>query len=57
MMTIDDYVLGADIDVAKAVSALRFWTTDVHEFLAFLANVRSYNAVAAPDVKVRREEM
>lgn len=52
MMTIDDYVLGADIDVAKAVSALRFWITDVHEFLAFLANVRSYNAVAAPDAKV-----
>jgi len=52
MMAIDDYVMGVDVDVAKAVSALRFWITDVHEFLDFLAEVRTYNTNAPQDRKV-----
>jgi len=52
MMTIDDYVMGANVDIAKAVNALRFWITDVHEFLAFLAEVRSYNAAVPQNGKV-----
>ena len=47
MMAIDDYVMGADIDLAKAVVALGFWITDVQEFLDFLKDVRSFNAAAS----------
>jgi erythromycin esterase len=49
MMAVDDYVMGDNVDIAKAVTALRFWITDVYEFLTFLSEVRTYNAsVAVP---------
>jgi erythromycin esterase len=44
MLAIDDYVMGGDIDILKSVAAIGFWTTDVHEFLRVLAEIRSYNA-------------
>ena len=44
MLAIEDYVMGVDVDVAKSVAALRFWTTDIQENLAFLAEVRAHNA-------------
>ncbi|HEY0476981.1 MAG TPA: erythromycin esterase family protein [Kofleriaceae bacterium] len=53
MMAIDDYVMGADVDIAKAVVALRFWVTDIQEFLAFLADIRTYNASRPPADKIR----
>jgi erythromycin esterase len=46
MLAIDDYVMGGDIDISKSVTAIGFWTTDVHEFLNFLAEIRTYNAAA-----------
>lgn len=52
MLTVDDYVMGENVDIAGAVAGLRFWITDVHEFLAFLAEVRNYNSARAPDQKV-----
>jgi len=52
MMIVDDYAMGKDVDVKKAVSALRFWTTDVHEFLSFLEDARTYNATASSGAKL-----
>lgn len=48
MMRIDDYVNGADVDLAKAVTAIGFWITDIHEFLSFLEEVRRQNIALAP---------
>ncbi len=47
MLAIEDYVMGADVDIGKSVAALRFWITDIQENLAFLAEVRAYNARSA----------
>jgi erythromycin esterase len=52
MLTIDDYVMGAQLDIAKAMVALDFWTTDTYEFLATLDEIRTYNAAAPPAGKV-----
>jgi erythromycin esterase len=52
MMAIDDYVIGRDVDIAKSITALKFWITDVHEFLAFLSEVRTYNAALEAADKV-----
>jgi erythromycin esterase-like protein len=41
---LDDYVNGADVDLAKALPALGFWITDTYEFRRFLELVRQYNA-------------
>jgi erythromycin esterase len=46
MFAIDDYVMGVDVDIMKSVAALEFWTTDNHEFLHVLADLRAYNAAA-----------
>jgi erythromycin esterase len=42
-VALDDYVNGANIDIAKAVAALGFWITDTYEFLQFLERIRDYN--------------
>lgn len=47
MLAIEDYVMGVDVDIGKSVAALRFWITDIQENLAFLAEVRAYNARSA----------
>jgi erythromycin esterase len=47
MLAIEDYVMGADVDIGKSVAALRFWITDIEENLAFLAEVRAHNARSA----------
>ena len=52
MMAIDDYVMGEEIDLAKSVVALRFWITDIFEFLNFLADIRAYNASASASHKI-----
>jgi erythromycin esterase len=49
---LDDYVNGADIDPAKAVADLSFWTTDTHEFLQFLAELRQHNAMTSDKVHI-----
>lgn len=49
---LDGYVNGTDVDIAKAVAALGFWTTDTYEFLRFLDDVRRYNATATDKVHV-----
>jgi erythromycin esterase-like protein len=52
MMAIDDYVNGADVDIAKAVAKLRFWITDIKEFHDFLNAVRTHNAGVAMERRV-----
>jgi erythromycin esterase len=52
MMEVDDYVNGESVNIDKAVSALRFWTIDVREFITFLNELRSYNATAPQEAKV-----
>jgi erythromycin esterase len=47
MLAIEDYVMGGDIDIEKSLPALRFWITDIREFLGALAEVRAYNAGSA----------
>jgi erythromycin esterase len=49
---LDDYVAGADIDVAKAVTSLGFWVTDTYEFLHFLDELRQYNATSSEKVHI-----
>jgi erythromycin esterase len=46
---LDRYVNGDDVDIAKAISALGFWTTNTDEFRRFLEELRQYNAAAATD--------
>jgi erythromycin esterase len=43
VMGLERYVNGEDVDLAAQVAALGFWTTDTHEFLHFLEDVRRYN--------------
>jgi erythromycin esterase len=49
---LDDYVLGGDIDLRKAVAGLGFWITDTEEFLHFLEDLRAYNATTRDKVHV-----
>lgn len=42
-VALDDYVNGADVDLAKAVIDLGFWITNTVEFLDFLRQVRHHN--------------
>jgi erythromycin esterase-like protein len=51
-ISLDDYVTGGDVDIAKAVSALGFWVTDTYEFLRFLTVVRDFNSTAIEKVHV-----
>jgi erythromycin esterase len=48
MLQIDDYVQGRDVPIEKAVAALKFWVTDIKEFLQFLRDVREFNRDLAP---------
>jgi erythromycin esterase len=52
MLAIEDYVMGGDVDIDKSVPKLRFWITDIREFLAFLAGVRAHNARSPKDDKL-----
>lgn len=49
---IDDYVMGRDVDLPKAVAALGFWITDTYELLSFFEQLRAYNATARHKVHV-----
>jgi erythromycin esterase len=51
-VALDDYVGGADVDIAKAIAALGFWTTDTHEFLQFLTIIREHNRLSTDKVHV-----
>jgi erythromycin esterase len=51
-ISLDDYVTGGDVDIAKAVAALGFWVTDTYEFLSFLKAVRDFNATAVEKVHI-----
>ncbi len=51
-LTLDRYVDGEDVDLARAVAGLKFWTADTYEFLHFLEGVREYNAAHA-DARIR----
>jgi erythromycin esterase len=46
---LDRYVNGDEVDVAKAVADLGFWTTDTYEFRRFLEQLRQYNRATATD--------
>ncbi len=52
-MEIDRYVNGDDVDIAKVVTALGFWTTDTYDFLQFLGQVRAYNQELPPTSTAR----
>ncbi len=41
---LDDYVAGADIDVAQALRSLDYWIWQTDEFASLLADIRAYNA-------------
>jgi erythromycin esterase len=45
-VALDDYINGANVEVAKVVADLGFWTTDTYEFIQFLAQLRQYNVDA-----------
>ena len=49
---LDDYVMGANVDINQAVANLGFWITDTREFLQFLADVRAYNQTAPQKVHI-----
>lgn len=49
---IDDYVMGGDVDLGKAVAGLGFWITDTYELLRFFQDLRAYNATARNKVHV-----
>lgn len=49
---LDDYVMGGDVDLQKAVAALGFWITDTYEFLRFFEDLRNHNATARNKVRV-----
>jgi len=52
MLTIDDYVMGEDVLVEKAVANLGFWITDVYDFIAVLKDIRTYNAAVPATDKI-----
>lgn len=49
---IDEYVMGGNGDLAKAVAELGFWVSDTHELLRFFEELRTYNATARHKVRV-----
>lgn len=49
---LDDYVIGLDVDLGKAVAALGFWISDTEEFLRFLRDLRAHNATIHDKVRV-----
>lgn len=49
---VDDYVMGGDVDLAKAVADLGFWISDTYEFLHFFQDLRAYNATTRNKVHV-----
>jgi erythromycin esterase len=49
--SLERYVNGEDVDLAQAVAALGFWTTDTYEFLQFMRDIRAYNE-ANPRTKI-----
>lgn len=49
---IDDYVMGGDGDLGKAVAGLGFWISDTHELLRFFEDLRTYNSTAHNKVHV-----
>lgn len=52
MLAIDDYVQGAAIDLAPAITKIGFWITDIEEMLAFVTAVRAYNAAQPAERRV-----
>jgi erythromycin esterase len=52
MLAVEDYVMGGDVPLEASVAALRFWITDIREFLTFLVEVRAYNASVSPADKL-----
>jgi erythromycin esterase-like protein len=48
-LQVDDYVQGRDVPIEKAVAALKFWVTDIKEFLQFLGEARRFNRDLVPD--------
>src|SRR5690606_22262198 len=49
---IDDYVMGGDVDLEKAVASLGFWITDTYELLRFFQDLRAHNATTSNKVHV-----
>ncbi|HEY5949158.1 MAG TPA: erythromycin esterase family protein, partial [Kofleriaceae bacterium] len=49
---VDDYVMGGDVDLGKAVANLGFWITDTYELLRFFEDLRAYNATTRDKVHV-----
>jgi erythromycin esterase len=43
MLQVDDYVQGRAVAIEQTVAALKFWVTDIKEFLQFLRDVRTFN--------------
>lgn len=43
MTEIDDFVMGKQVDITKAILALGFWITDIWEFHSFIKSIREYN--------------
>jgi erythromycin esterase len=41
---LERYVMGEDVDIAKAVADLKFWISDTYEFIEFMKELRKYNA-------------
>ncbi|MGH9888956.1 MAG: erythromycin esterase family protein, partial [bacterium] len=52
MLQIDDYVQGREVAIEKAVAALKFWVTDIREFLQLLGDVRTFNRDRAPEERL-----
>jgi erythromycin esterase len=52
MFEVDDYVLGENVDIAKAVENLGFWITDTQDFLRFLDDVKRHNMQSPVDRKI-----
>lgn len=50
---LDDFVLGKPVDVEAAVDALGYWMWNTREFISMLQEIRTYNASALPDAKIR----
>lgn len=53
VLPLDDYVNGAEVDVARAVQELGYWTWDTKTFLRSLAGIRAYNAGLPLDQRIR----
>lgn len=51
-LAIDDYVNGANVDIAKAVHATSYWMWDTKTFLRSLEAIRAYNAPLPPAKRI-----